>query len=231
MAALQNRYHPQAKIDLYQMQFSERKQKKNESLSDLGENIKKLIRKAYPMMNQPSCQLALDQMARNRFVDAIFSDELKNEVRLWRKPTLDETLTEAIRLEGALNIKKTEQRASRLLQSNYAMDQPDVQFSNQQPHGFSFQSGNGQQQNRYGSKWGGPDSRQTGNSQGSRGRGHSSTWQGGRGQQKNANRDRGQSQNSAQQTGYTKAENRICHDCGEQGHLRYNCPRLQQNLN
>jgi hypothetical protein len=139
--ALKNRYQPKAKTELYQMQFSERKQKKNESLSDLCENIKRLADKAYPMMNDPRCREALDQLCNNQFVDAIFDNDLRNKVRMWRKSTLDETLTEALRLEGVLYKEHQEQKSttrSKQTFGNTHFGASDIQLT-EQPYSFAFQ--------------------------------------------------------------------------------------------
>ena len=80
--ALKKRYIPKEKTDLYQMEFSERRQKKNETLNELAESLKRLVRRAYPTMKD---QTALDNLARNRFVEAIADNELRNDVRVWRK--------------------------------------------------------------------------------------------------------------------------------------------------
>ena len=88
-----------AKITLYQNEFDERQQKKSESLQELAMSLKKLVKKAYPEIRE---QRAYDALANRRFVEAIADVNLKNHVRMWRKETLDTTLIEAIRLEGAL---------------------------------------------------------------------------------------------------------------------------------
>ena len=68
-------------------------------------NLKRLVRKAYPTMND---QTALDHLVRKKFVEAITVNDLRNDVRLWRKETLDGTLAEVIRLEGVHKIKQNE---------------------------------------------------------------------------------------------------------------------------
>lgn len=93
-----------AKVSLYQNEFEERMQRKGESLQDLAMNLKKIVKKAYPEIREPR---AYDALANRRFVEAIFNENLRNSVRIWRRDTLEGTLVEAIRLEGALQKERT----------------------------------------------------------------------------------------------------------------------------
>jgi hypothetical protein len=124
--ALKRRYFPKEKIDLYQAQFCERVQTKTETVQELAESLKKLVRRAYPTLTD---QTALDHLARNKFIEAIFDIDLRNDVRVWRKETLDATVNEAIRLEGALRIRRSEQKLIGQKQRFVSHNQPLVSFA------------------------------------------------------------------------------------------------------
>ncbi len=53
----------------------------------------------------------IDAGTANSFVEAIFDNDLRNDVRMWRKETSDGTLMEAIRLESVVSIRRTEGRS------------------------------------------------------------------------------------------------------------------------
>ena len=105
--AFRARYHHPALTDRHQTEFCSRKQRKGESLVELAEYMRRMVRKAYPTIKDSE---ALDQLAKNQFVDAVWDDELRKDVRTFRKATLDETLNEAIRLENAIAVTSRERR-------------------------------------------------------------------------------------------------------------------------
>ena len=49
---------------------------------EFAENLKRLVRRAYPTMSD---EAALDHLARNKFVEAVLHNKLRNTLRSWRK--------------------------------------------------------------------------------------------------------------------------------------------------
>jgi hypothetical protein len=89
----------QAKVVLYQNEFDNKLQTTDESLQDLLTALRRLARRAYPdVAKDPK---ALDSFVHRRFVDAIRDVKLRDQVRLFRRDTVDLTLVEAYRLQAA----------------------------------------------------------------------------------------------------------------------------------
>ena len=92
-----------AKKVLYQNEFDNRVQGEKESLQDLVTSLRRLARRGYPEVASNS--QALDSFVHRRFIEAIRSPTLRNQVRLFRRDTVEQTLVEAYRLEAALAIQ------------------------------------------------------------------------------------------------------------------------------
>jgi hypothetical protein len=88
-----------AKTLLYQNEFDNKLQKPDESLHDLVSALRRLARRAYPdVARDPR---ALDSFVHRRFVEAIRDTRLRDQVRLFRRDTVEQTLVEAYRLQAA----------------------------------------------------------------------------------------------------------------------------------
>ena len=126
--AFTDRFHNPANLDRYQTEFNDRIQQKGEGLIELAESLRKLVRKAYPAISEPD---ALDQLARNKFVEAIWNVELRQQVRMWRRNTLEETLNESLRLENALRIKNREMDELKRQRSKFSDGRAQMPEANQ----------------------------------------------------------------------------------------------------
>lgn len=89
-----------AKKVLFQNEFDNRIQGDKESLQDLVTSLRRLARRGYPEV--ASDGRALDSFVHRRFIEAIRDPTLRNQVRLFRRDTVEQTLVEAYRLEAAL---------------------------------------------------------------------------------------------------------------------------------
>lgn len=93
-----------AKKVLFQNEFDNKVQGEKETLQDLVTNLRRLARRGYPEVATNG--QALDSFVHRRFIEAIRNPTLRNQVRLFRRDTVDQTLVEAYRLEAALSTER-----------------------------------------------------------------------------------------------------------------------------
>ena len=93
---LDRNFVPAERIELYKTEFNTRRRGPTEKLVDLSAGISKLARKAFP--GAPA--ELVDQLARDRFIEALRSRDLRIRIREGTPKTLDEAVSRAIQLEA-----------------------------------------------------------------------------------------------------------------------------------
>lgn len=96
IAALQARFGPAQRQQLYKTEFKTRKRRPNEQLPDLADDIRKLSSRAYPNADRA----LRDELARDQFIAALPSVRLRLRLREANLDTLDAALERAIQLES-----------------------------------------------------------------------------------------------------------------------------------
>ena len=94
--ALTARFEPNNQTELYRAQIKGRLRKKSESVQELAQDIKRLVRRAYP---QASSDLR-DQIARDCFIDALNEHELEFFVYQGKPRSVDEATQLALEFEA-----------------------------------------------------------------------------------------------------------------------------------
>ena len=94
--AIKRRFNPDRQTELYRSQLRTRKRNVNESLPELGQAIKRLVRLAYP---NAGCEL-LDSLGRDYFLDAIGDSSVRLQIYQSRPTTIDEAVCVAIEFEA-----------------------------------------------------------------------------------------------------------------------------------
>ena len=104
--AIGRRFSPARQTELYRVELRNRKHKRNETLPELGQAIKRLVRLAYP---QAGYEL-VNSLGRDYFLDALGDSDLRLQVYQARPSNIDEAVCVAVEFEA---FKKAElQRAS-----------------------------------------------------------------------------------------------------------------------
>ena len=105
VAALTSRFEPTNQTELYRAQMKSRLRRKSESVQELAQDVKRLVRMAYP-----SASLELrEQLSRDCFVDALNDKELEWTVYQGKPKTVDEAVQLALEYEA---FQKGKQRYS-----------------------------------------------------------------------------------------------------------------------
>ncbi|KAK3746111.1 hypothetical protein QZH41_015524, partial [Actinostola sp. cb2023] len=94
--ALTEKFVPAERLELYKSEFNARRRGQDEKLIDLSAAIGKLARKAFP--GAPA--EIVDQLAKDRFIEALRSRDLRIKIREGSPKTLDNAVSRAIQLES-----------------------------------------------------------------------------------------------------------------------------------
>ena len=105
VSVLTARFEPINQTELYRAQIKGRLRKKSESVQELAQDIKRLVRRAYP---QASSYLR-DQIARDCFMDALNEHELEWFVYQGKPKTVDEATQLALEYEAFQSGRKRSQ--------------------------------------------------------------------------------------------------------------------------
>lgn len=100
--ALTDRFEPSNQSELYRCQIKSRLRNKTETLSELGQEIKRLVRMAYP---QATIEVR-EQLAKDSFIDALNDSDLQWPVRQGRPETVDDAVQLALEYESYLAGRK-----------------------------------------------------------------------------------------------------------------------------
>ena len=94
--ALEDRFAPPNQTDLYRVQLRERRQKASETLSELGQDIRRLTNSAYPTA---PCDLR-ETLAIEQFVDALINSEMRLHIKQSRPQNSSDVVRYALELEA-----------------------------------------------------------------------------------------------------------------------------------
>ena len=93
---LEERFAPPNQTELYRVQLRERKQKASETLSELGEDIRRLSNLAYP--TAPSD--VRETLVKEQFIDALVSSDMRLRIKQARPENLNDAVRHAVELEA-----------------------------------------------------------------------------------------------------------------------------------
>ena len=93
---LEERFAPPNQTELYRVQLRERRQKASESLSELGQDIRRLTNLAYP--TAPSD--LRETLAKEQFIDALVSSDMRLRIKQARPANLNDAVRHAVELEA-----------------------------------------------------------------------------------------------------------------------------------
>ncbi|MES9884370.1 MAG: hypothetical protein ABW185_26280, partial [Sedimenticola sp.] len=100
--AIGERFAPPNQTELYRVQLRERRQKASESLSELGQDIRRLTNMAYP-----SAPADLKEtLAKEQFVDSLISMDMRLRVKQARPNNLNDAVRHAVELEAFQRAEK-----------------------------------------------------------------------------------------------------------------------------
>lgn len=96
VTALEERFAPPNQTELYRVQLRERRQKASETLSELGQDIRRLTNMAYP-----SAPADLkDTLAKEQFLDSLVSIDMRLRIKQARPTNLNDAIRHAVELEA-----------------------------------------------------------------------------------------------------------------------------------
>ncbi|XP_053391746.1 uncharacterized protein LOC128554497 [Mercenaria mercenaria] len=96
VSALQERFSPPNQTELYRAQLRERRQKATESLSEMGQDIRRLTNLAYP--SAPSD--VRETLAKEQFIDSLISSDMRLRIKQARPTSLNDGVRHAVELEA-----------------------------------------------------------------------------------------------------------------------------------
>ena len=103
LKALDDRFEPKDREDLYLSQLRAKKKGSTEKLQDLGDTIRRLCELAYPTYDHD----ALERAGKHHFLEAITDEQLRHDISLSGAKTLSKTVQVALEREAFLEAEKT----------------------------------------------------------------------------------------------------------------------------
>ena len=107
--ALRRRFAPRNQTESYKALLRTRIRRAEESLQDLGEDVWRMMRLAYPEADAKT----LDSMGKDRFLDSLGDTQLKHWVFQSKPKTMEEAITTAVEAEAYLSVERTRGGAAR----------------------------------------------------------------------------------------------------------------------
>ena len=95
-ASLEKRFAPPNQTELCMVQLRERRQKASETLSELGQDIRRLTNQTYP---SASADLR-ETLAKEQFIDALVSSDMRLRIKEARPVSLNNAVRHAVELEA-----------------------------------------------------------------------------------------------------------------------------------
>ena len=117
--ALEQRFAPPNQTELYRVQLRERRQTASETLSALGQDIRRLANLAYPTAPID----VRDTLAKEQFIDALHSSDMRLRVKQARPSDLNDAVRHAVELEAYNRAEKRKTEGEGYLRSTNAMEQ------------------------------------------------------------------------------------------------------------
>ena len=96
MKALEDRFAPPNQTKLYRVQLRERRQKASESLSELGQDIRRLTNLAYPTAPKD----LRETLAKEQFIDALVNSDMRLRIKQARPKNLNDAVRYTVELEA-----------------------------------------------------------------------------------------------------------------------------------
>ena len=116
--ALEERFAPPNQTELYRVQLRERRQTASETLSALGQDIRRLTNLAYPTA---PCDVR-ETLAKEQFIDALHSSEIRLRVKQARPSDLNDAVRHAVELEAYNRAERKKQEGQGYLFSANASE-------------------------------------------------------------------------------------------------------------
>ena len=128
--SLQERFSPPNQTDLYRVQLKERRQKPTETLSELGQSIRRLTNLAYPTAPGE----VRETLAKDQFIDALIDSEIRIRIKQSRPVNLNEAISLAVELEAYNRVEKRDRELKGHLRAAFVEEQTDISdiFNNSQ---------------------------------------------------------------------------------------------------
>ena len=127
VGALEERFAPPNQTELYRVQLRERRQKASETLSELGQDIRRLANLAYP--TAPSD--LRETLSKEQFIDALISSDMRIRVKQARPVNLNDAIRHAVELEAYNRAEKKHIEGQGYLRTtSEAVDKSDIKSSN-----------------------------------------------------------------------------------------------------
>ncbi len=102
VSALQNRFQNPHLQNLHRVQLSNRKRRENESMLQLGEDMKRLARLAYPLMTET----VRDELTMEFFINSLDDVDTRWKIRQCRPKSTEEAVCYATELDSFLRMEK-----------------------------------------------------------------------------------------------------------------------------
>ena len=123
---LEKRFDPAPCLDVFETELCTRKRAEGEKLSDLGNAIRTLARKAYPTEKAET----RDRLARTQFVRALNEPEIQLKIRLAEPKTLNQAIKYEITVEDiqatAVRPGRNPQNVARVEEDNQAWEMKEA---------------------------------------------------------------------------------------------------------
>ena len=116
--ALEERFAPPNQTELYREQLRERRQTSSETLSALGQDIRRLTNLAYPTA---PCDIR-ETLAKGQLVDALHSSDIRLRVKQAKPSNLNDAVRHAVELEAHNRTERKKQEGQGYLFSANASD-------------------------------------------------------------------------------------------------------------
>ena len=120
--SLQERFSPPNQTDLYRVQLKERRQKAAETLSELGQAIRRLTNLAYPTAPGE----VRETLAKDHFIDALIDSDIRIRIKQSRPANLNEAISLAVELEAYDRVERRERELKGHLRSATVEEQPEA---------------------------------------------------------------------------------------------------------
>ena len=121
--ALRDRFCPKGQTDLHRAQLRSRIRKKNETLSELASSIRRLTVKAYPDVPTEF----REELARDQFIEALDSPDVRMQVRRDRPKTLCNALSLALEEEAFIHLECNKVERSKQLVASAQLSTIDLE--------------------------------------------------------------------------------------------------------
>ena len=95
-AALKARFDPESRQTRYRAEFQTRQKKANEAWADFADDLKSLVDKAYPDLQDEACE----QLAMNAFLQQLTPPQVAFSVKQKRPVTLDDAVAATLEMES-----------------------------------------------------------------------------------------------------------------------------------